>query len=88
MKYVLIALIVLMSWGQPAAAFTFTTSGAGNIICGKYTKESRKDGALHWQNEQWVLGYVTPATIYLRRDPMGGTDIDGQAIILAKRPSR
>ena len=50
MKYALIAAIVLMSWGQPAAAFSFVQAGAGNISCGKWTKESRKDGALHWQH--------------------------------------
>ena len=77
MKYALIAVVVLLSWGQPAVAFDFSTAGVGNDSCGTWTKESRQGGAIHWQNEQWVAGYVTASSVQLRRDLISGTDFDG-----------
>ena len=79
MKYALIAVVVLMSWGQPAAAQTYTVLGQGLSSCGAWTKSSRQDGALHWTREAWVLGFVTASSIRLRYDLMHGTDNDAIA---------
>ena len=75
MKYALIAaVIVLMSWGQPAVAFGYTAIGEGISSCGKWTKSSRQDGLLHWQRKQWVLGFVSAARIFLRSNFAENTD--------------
>ena len=77
MKYALIAVVVLLSWSQPAVAFQWTTLGSGNDSCGTWTKESRQGGSLHYGNKQWVLGFVTAAQMFLRRDLMRGLDNEG-----------
>ncbi len=77
MKYALIAVVVLLSWGQPAAAFTWTVIGEGYTSCGAWTKSSRQDGVLHWQRVQWIFGFVTAAAYYTRSDFAKNTDNDG-----------
>ena len=77
MKYALIAVVVLMSWGQPTAAETYTVLGSGNETCGAWTKSSRKETAIHWQREQWVFGFITSARIWLQHDTGSEIDLDG-----------
>ena len=80
MKYALIAAIVLMSWGQPAAAQGVDVFGYGARSCGAWTEARRTGGSSQrYQREQWVSGYVTAANRYLGNltGGIGGIDYEG-----------
>ena len=58
MKYALIAVIVLMSWGQPTAAAAMMDYSRGNDGCKIWIWASKKKGYEYWMRQQWVTGYI------------------------------
>ena len=85
MKYALITVIVLMSWGQSAVGEPIMIRGAGAGSCGTWTKWIQHNAgggagnnALHEIQQAWVAGYWFAAQLHNRRNVGKDIDWDGK----------
>jgi hypothetical protein len=61
-------------------AETYRLIGSGTQSCGTWTADRRSGGAHSWQNEQWVVGFISGVGYANERgqDPM--RNLDAQAV--------